>query len=88
MLNQINTCTGKIKDIQNHEDLILVTDPLEVEYILKHIGYLVPYEDQIEFSGLLVLIGDGDYEEVYGFEECVPYLDKNLWSINVHNCLH
>jgi len=34
------------------------------------------------FSGLIVSVGDRDYEEVYAFEGCVPYLYKDLWMIN------
>jgi len=56
---------------------------LEVEYILDYLGYPASDdENPIEFSGLFVLIGNGGYEEVYGFEGCVAYLHKDLWRID------
>ena len=41
MLKLFITCIGTIKDTQKREDLLLITDPLEVEHILKRIGYLI-----------------------------------------------
>jgi hypothetical protein len=38
----------------------------------------------MDFSGLFVLIGDGDYEEIQSFEGSVPYLNKDLGMINSH----
>ena len=82
MSRHIVTYVGKIDATQDREDLILVTDPLEVEYILDYPGYPASDDDNpIEFSGLFVLVRDGDYEEVYSFKGCVPYLYKNLCEI-------
>ena len=82
MLKPFTTCFGRIEDIQYREDLILITDSLEVEHILKDIGYLGTDEDKIEFIGLFILVIDGDYDEIYGFEGNVPYFSKNLWRID------
>jgi hypothetical protein len=83
MLKTIVTFFGTINDIQERKDLMLITDSLEVKYILDHLGYPAPDEDEpLDFSGLFVLVGEGDYEEVYAFEGCVPYLYKNLWKID------
>jgi len=83
MLNQIVSYVGTIKEIENRKDLILVTDPLEVRWILDYLGYKTAYDnDPFQFSGLFVNINDGDYEEVFAFEGFVPYLNKNLWVIN------
>ena len=73
---------GTIKTIEDRDELILVTDKYEVEWILEYLGYPAEDdEDPINFSGLFVSIKDGDYEEVFAFEGCVPYLCKDLWEI-------
>lgn len=82
MLITIVTYFGTINDIQEREDLMLITDSYEVNYILDYFGYPAPDdEDQMDFSGLFVSVRDGDYEEVYAFEGCVPYLYKDIWMI-------
>ena len=84
MLKPIVTYVGRISVIENRKDLILVTDPVEVKWILDYLGYPAPDDDDpFDFSGLFVLVGDGDYEEVYAFERCVPYLYKDLWQIEL-----
>ncbi len=83
MLKPIITFIGTINHIQDRRDLILITDYFEVQYILDYLSYPAPDDDDhMDFSGLFVLVGDGDYEEVYAFEGCVPYLYKDLWMIN------
>jgi hypothetical protein len=83
MLKPSVTYVGTINDIQDRRDLRLIIDSLVVEYILEHIGYPARDDDDpIEFSVLFVLVGDGDYEEVYAFEGTVPYLIKNIWKID------
>ena len=85
MLKPIVTYFGTINDIQDREDLMLITNSFEVKYILDYLGYPAPNEeDPINFSGLFVLVGDGDYDEVYAFEGCVPYLNKNLYMIKTN----
>jgi len=84
MLKTIVTYVGTITDIQDRRDLTLIIDSFEVKYILDYLGYPAPNEeDPMDFSGLFVSVRDGDYEEVYGFEGCVPYLHKNLWKIEL-----
>ena len=46
-------------------------------------AFIFSNEDPIDFSGLFVLAGDGDYDEVFAFEGCVPYLNKDLWKIEL-----
>ena len=83
MLKSIVTFVGTINDIQDRRDLMLITDFFEVKCILDYLGYPAPDDDNpMNFSGLFVLVGDGDYEEIYAFEGCVPYLYKYLWMIN------
>ena len=74
---------GTINVIENRKDLILVTDPLEVESILEYFGCPASDDDDpFDFSGLFVAVRDGDYEEIFAFEGCVPYLFKDLWMID------
>jgi hypothetical protein len=89
MLKPIVTQVGTIKTIEDRKDLILVTDPLEVNWILDYLGYpAASKNDPMEFSGLFVAVQDGDYEEVFAFEGCVPYTYKDLWKINVQLTRH
>ena len=82
MQKTIVTYVGTISTIQDRKDLILVTDQLEVEWILDHLGLPAPNdEDLLDFSGLFVSIQDGDYVEVFAYEGFVPYLFKDLWMI-------
>ena len=84
MLKPIVTYFGTINDIQERKDLMLITDSYEVKYILDYLGYpAFDDDDPMDFSGLFVLVGDGDYEDVYAFEGCVPFLYKDLWMINI-----
>jgi hypothetical protein len=65
----IVTYVGTIKYTENCEDLILVTDQFEVDWILDYCWYPTNDEaDRLDFSGLFVMIRDGDYEEVFAFE--------------------
>ncbi len=65
MQRLIVTYFGSINDIQDREDLTLAIDFLEVTFILDYLGYPAPDKGPIVFSSLFVLVGDGDYEEVF-----------------------
>ena len=83
MFKPVVSHVGTIKDIEDSEDLILVTDKFEVNWILDYLSYpALDNDDPLDFSGLFVSIREGDYEEVFAFEGCVPYLNKDLWKIN------
>jgi hypothetical protein len=85
MLKPLITYAGIINDIQDRRDLILITDSLEVKYILDYLGYpATDDDDPMDISGLFISVGDGDYEEVFAFEGCVPYLYKDLWQIDLN----
>jgi len=74
---------GTINVIENRKDLILMTDPFEVRFILDYLGYpATDDDDPFDFSGLFVAVREGDYEEVFVFEGCVPFLYKDLWMID------
>jgi hypothetical protein len=82
MLKPFITYVGTINDIQDRRGLMLITDSFEVKHILDYLGYPAPDDDDpMDFSGLFVLVGGGDYEEIYAFEGSVPYLYKDLWMI-------
>ncbi len=83
MLKPSLTYAGTIKDIQDRDDLILVTDSQEVQSVLEHINY-PPEDDEnaLDFSGLFVSIQDGDFVEIYAYLGSIPYLFENIWKIN------
>ena len=79
MLKLIVTYVGTINDIQDRRDLMLITDSLEVRYILDYLGFPAPDEDgPLEFSGLFVSVRDGDYELIFVFEGSFPLSYKAL----------
>jgi hypothetical protein len=83
MVKPIVTYVGKIKEVENRKDLILVMDALEVCYILDYLGYPESDDDDpMDFSGLFVSVVDGDCEEVFVFEGHIPYLYKDIWRID------
>ena len=83
MLKPKLTSAGTIKDIQDRDDLILVTDSQEVQSVLEHVNY-PPEDDEnaLDFSGLFVSIQDGDFVEIYAYLGSIPYLFENIWKIN------
>mgnify|MGYP001069540916 CR=1 FL=1 len=83
MLKPIVIYVGTINVIENRKDLTLVTDLMEVKWILDYLGYPASVDgDPIDFSGLFVSVREGDYEAVFAFEGCVPYLYIDLWMID------
>lgn len=77
------TYAGTIKDIQDRDDLILVMDGQEVQFVLVLINY-PPEDDENakDFSGLFVSVQDGDFVEIYAYLGSIPYLFENIWKIN------
>jgi len=73
---------GTIKDINKREDLTLLTDSQDVESVKEYFGNRKAVD---EFDGFFVKVGEGDYDEIYGFEGSVPYLSKSLYKISM-NC--
>jgi hypothetical protein len=62
-----------VRDIP--DSYTLVTDSQEIRYILENIGYFTDkYSDDTDYGCLFVLVGDGDYDTIYGCEHSVPYL--------------
>ena len=69
---------GRIKDIQNRNDLQLVTDSQDVKEIWDYFGNR---SNATMFEGFFVKVEEGDYSEVYGFHGIVPELQKELYKI-------
>jgi hypothetical protein len=69
----------KVKDIQNREDLFLITDDGDIAIIGKIIGkdlvgcYLCLYIQVIDLG----IIGD-----VYGCLNNIPYLEEEIFKLN------
>ena len=69
---------GLIRDVQHRDDLTLLTDSQDVQAVKDYLGAPEWFDD---FGGCFVKIGEGDYEEIYCFEGCVPLLDKSLYKV-------
>jgi len=69
---------GTILDLNKRSDLILVTDSQDVAEVKNYFGDRPAIK---EFDGFFVKIGDGDFDEVYGFHGIVPNLEKTVWLI-------
>ena len=83
MIKTILTYAGTIQEIQNRNDLILITDSQEVETVLNDLNY--PSSDEeapMDFGGLFVALQDGDYSDILAYEGTIPYLYKDLWKID------
>lgn len=84
MFSTLISYFGTIADIQNRDDLILLTDSQEVQPILSDLMYFACDDDRLfDFDGLFVSIQDGAFVEIYAFEGSVPYLFKDLWQIEL-----
>lgn len=71
-----------IRDIEDREDLQLITDSQDVEAIKEYLGSDVERIDLNEIDGFFVSICDGDYLEILGFCGNVPYSDKELYQLS------
>jgi hypothetical protein len=69
---------GRIKDIQNRNDLQLITDSQDVKEIYDYFGNR---SNATMFDGFFVKIEEGDYSEVYGFHGIFTELNKELYKI-------
>ena len=55
---------------------ILLNDSQEIEATAQSIG-----QDLTDYSSLFVLLGEGEYLEIWGSEYLVPYLCATYWQI-------
>ena len=70
-----------IRDIEDRENLQLVTDSQDVEAIKEYLGSDIGEFDLDGIDGFFVSIKDGDYSEILGFNGSIPYLDKELYQL-------
>jgi len=73
------TRIGTINDIQDREDLNLLTDSQDVEHIKDYLGN---HKDLEDFDGFFVKVEDADYSEIYAFSGSVAWLYKDLYQID------
>jgi len=66
---------GDIKSVSDLEDhkYQFISDSQEVASVLENIGI-----DPDEYDSVFAVIGDGDYEEVWGMSGIVPHLNKRV----------
>lgn len=91
MLETIISYAGKIADLQNRDDLILLTDSQVVKEILDDLNFFarsktaLRAEDKYldDINGLFVSVQDGAYGEIYAFKGSVPYLTLDIWKFEL-----
>lgn len=70
-----------MKISQIPDDFILVTDSQDVAPINDYLLGMKDYTKDDLYDSYFVKIGDGDYEEIYGFYGIVPVLNKNCYKL-------
>ncbi len=90
MLETIISYAGKIADLQNRDDLILLTDSQDVKEILDDLIFFAQSDEYLDdINGLFVSVHDGAYGEIYAFskspsdEGTVPYLTLDIWKLEL-----
>ena len=66
-----------ISDLDKRDDLILVTDDQDVRSVKENVGG----RKVKRFDSFFVKVGEGYYEEVWGFQGIIPYLYKDVEKI-------
>jgi hypothetical protein len=67
----------KIKDIQNRQELVLITDSQEIKAVAEGIG-----KDLSCYGCLFVEIIGCEYGDIYACLNSIPYLDQELFKVN------
>jgi hypothetical protein len=90
MLETIISYAGKIADLQNRDDLLLLTDSQDVKEILDDLNFFAQEDECLQdINGLFVSVQDGAYGEIYAFskspsdEGAVPYLSLDIWKLEL-----
>jgi len=84
MLETIISYAGKIADLQNRDDLVLLTDSQDVKEILDDLNFFAQEDECLQdINGLFVSVHDGAYGEIYAFEGTVPYLTSDIWKLEL-----
>ena len=65
-----------VGELEKRDDLVFVNADYEVEDLKNYLG-----KEALEYDAFFVKENDGDYEEVWGIEGNVPYVDKNAHRV-------
>lgn len=65
-----------VKDLEDRDDLMFISDSQDVYLIKEYLGY-----QHYSFEAFFVKVGEGEYEEVYGMYGIVPFLNYEVWRI-------
>jgi hypothetical protein len=74
------TRAGTIQNLQDREDLQLITDSQDIESINEHIGLNLADE---KFDGYFIKNDEGELSEVLGFYGGIPYLYKDTYKVEI-----
>jgi hypothetical protein len=84
MLETIISYAGNIADLQNRDDLVLLTDSQVVKEILDDLNFFAKEDEYLDdINGLFVSVQDGAYGEIYAFKGSVPYLTLDVWKLEL-----
>ena len=72
------TYAGKIGDLQDRDELQLITNSQDVEEVKDYFGNRPSVR---RFEGFLVDVGDGEYGDVYKFESNIAHNSYPVWRI-------
>ncbi len=68
----------QVRDLTD-PNLILITDSQDIEEVKKYLGS----PEWFDYGCLFVSIKDGEYDQIYGCENSVPYSDQWVDTIRV-----
>ena len=78
------TYIGRVKDLNEREDLTFISDSQDVKEVYKYFG--VKYNKDVgKFQSFFVKVEDGEYKEVYGMHGIIPNINKIIYEIKVMN---
>lgn len=73
---------GTLDDLQDRDDLLLLTNSQDVDAVLQSIGWpSILDHDPPDIGGLLVSVDDGCYAEIYGFPGNLPVRHASVYRI-------
>lgn len=59
------------------ENYQLISNSQDIDYILENIGC----DEKGEYGCLFVLVGEGEYESIYGCDSNIPYNDDLIYKL-------
>ena len=76
----VEICDFNVEDLQDRDDLILVTVDFEVEAIKRYLG---DFPELDSYEAFLVKVENGEYTEIYGIESTIPDLSLPACKLEV-----